>query len=213
MENQFILRLPSTMTNVDLNEATLQKINNNTVVFKYKNKEYRGFIYRPPTVIESHKVIDGKIYKISDIQSIIRIVTDDEINRIEDYETLTPPMKYCKERRFKKEECRLELVEEVEKEVRRLLEEDSKAVKVEIVEQMDEEIDEIAADLEMELDELEMTEESNQTERVERKDQEIEKQIKEKEDLIEKTTNPILKKRFTEELRILKEKQKEGANK
>ncbi|OQS53715.1 hypothetical protein EHP00_735 [Ecytonucleospora hepatopenaei] len=270
MEQQFVLRLPQELQHINLEECELEKLDDINVNLIYKNKIYHGLIHRPPTVIESHKVIDNKLYKISDISAIIRIYCDNEINVLNEennnkdiktfanyneenikeendvkghylsknnsytkrkisfkdpeecpYECLTPPMKWCKDRRFKKVEMKLELVEEIEKKVNDLLARDAEAIKVEVIHSHDEELDEIAADLENELenefDDLDIQEENDGEKNTEDESQrllnlqakdEITKKLEEKEGLLAKTTHPVLKKKFSEEIRILKEELK-----
>lgn len=208
MECQFILRLPPELEHINLSEAKFIKLDDINVMLVYQNKEYKGHIHRPPTVIETHKIIDNKLYKIADITGIVEISSSGNFS---EYVTLTPPMKWCKERRFKKYEQRIEMIEEIEKKVKELLEEDAKAIKVEIIQHEDEKIDEMAADLEMELNnEITMVNKEINDQPVlnnsfvEQQKKQLISQIQEKEQLIIKTTNPILKKRFLDEIEKLK---------
>ena len=63
MECQFILRLPPELEHINLSEAKFIKLDDINVMLVYQNKEYKGHIHRPPTVIETHKIIDNKLYK------------------------------------------------------------------------------------------------------------------------------------------------------
>ncbi|ORD94876.1 hypothetical protein ECANGB1_2068 [Enterospora canceri] len=193
---------------MDLSACKLKKINSTSVELVYKNKVYTGVIERPPTVIESQKIIENKMYKIADISGIVRIFSNKEemSNRAGEEEVLTPPMRWCRERRFRKYEMRMKKVVEVEKQLAKLLEEDAKAVKVELIHQEEEELDEIAADLEQGFVEKDIAQEEEEKEKT---PNEVDKEIEEKEKMIEKTTNVVLKKRFIEELRILKERKKD----
>lgn len=223
MENQFILRLPSDLQHIDLNQCTFTKVDDKNVILKHNDILYNGIITRPPTVIETHKIIDSKLYKISDIRSIV-VISDlnSDLNETNLHESnlqdngnyLTHPMKYAATNRFKKYEMRLEMVEEIERQVNELLLRDSQALKVEIKHQEDEEIEEMAADLEQEFEEITNYNENKEKEVEENNSAnnaeiaKLSKQIKEKEELVEKTTNPILKKRFKEELNKMEEELK-----
>ncbi|KAL6121012.1 hypothetical protein NUSPORA_02141 [Nucleospora cyclopteri] len=227
MESQFILRLPENLQNANLTDAKLTKISKNKVVIEIKNKKYEGVISRPPTVIESQKILDGKLYKIANISGLI-VITDEisengekeksdnqtELLSVLNKSGITPPMKYAKDRRFKKTSVKIEVVEEIERLVNDLLAEDAKALKVEIIRQEDQEMDEmvaeIAAEIENEFEEaqVEQIQESPQIKEENEKIKQIKQKINEKMELLEKTTNPILKKRFTENISKLEEELK-----
>ncbi|ORD97245.1 TAF7 [Hepatospora eriocheir] len=220
MESQFILKLPDKLKNINLLKAKLTKLNDKSVELEYNNEKYEGFIVRPPTIIESHKILDGKLYKIADINSVVVIkdkdVEQEVINKeIKDMEVsgITPPMKYCKLRRFKKNPERLKLIKEIEESVQSLIDEDEKAIKVEIINPEVKEVDDIAAEIENELKidediieesiDEDFIEEELEEELIEDNNDVLLKQIKEKEDLIKLTTNPILKKRYEHTLKEL----------
>lgn len=159
MEQQFILRLPDSLLNVDPKDCTLTKINSREVNFNVKNKSYPGIICRIPTVVESQKMVDNKFYKIADISTLIVIYEnkdynlEDEIFRLES-SGLTPPMAYVKERKFEKNSVKTEEVEKIETKVNQLLAEDAKATRVEIVsnekESNETDLDLLAAEIENE---------------------------------------------------------------
>lgn len=157
MEQQFILRLPDKLKTVDPKDCRLNKINNKEVSFYHKEKEYKGIICKIPTIIESQKEIDNKIYKIADISTMV-VIYDTEFNleeEIKKHESsgLTPPTKFIKERRFSKVfSIKSEEIEEIEKQVSNLLKEDSQALKVEIISNENEmDLDIIAAEIESNL--------------------------------------------------------------
>jgi TATA-binding protein-associated factor Taf7 len=163
MENQFILRLPDTLLGIDPKDCSICKINQKEVNFTIKRNNlitnYPGIICRIPSIVESHKILDNKLYKIADLSTLIVIYEkknfnfnlDEEILKIESC-GLTPPMAYVKERRFEKNSVKSEEVEKIEKKVNELISEDSKAIKVEILnndkESTDTDLDMLAAELE-----------------------------------------------------------------
>lgn len=138
MEQQFILRLPERLRSMDARDFRLSRINHREVALHVRDKTYPGIVCRLPTIVESQKYIDNKLYKIADVSTLVIIyengdfVLEDEIRRHE-CSGLTPPMSYAKERRFSTTTIRTEEVEEIERKVAELLREDSMAVKVEVV--------------------------------------------------------------------------------
>lgn len=161
MEQQFILRLPEKFQHSDPKDFKLVKISKNQVKFYVKDKEYPGIICRIPTIIETQKSIDNKLYKIADLSTLVVIYEDVNFNfeeEIKKHEScgLTPPMQYVKERRFNLTNAiRAEDIEEIERKVAELLAEDSKAFKVETFtnekESSDVDIELFAAEIENEL--------------------------------------------------------------
>lgn len=138
MEQQFILRLPDSLLDVDPKDCSLAKINSKEVHFTVKGKNYPGIICKIPTIVESQKIVDNKLYKIADISTLIVIYEnknfnlEEEISKLES-SGLTPPMAFVKERRFEKNSVKTEEVEKIESKVNELLAEDAKAIKVEII--------------------------------------------------------------------------------
>lgn len=160
MEQQFILRLPETLKNVNPKDCKLQKITQREVNFIVNDKTYPGIICKLPTIVETQKVVENRLYKISDVSTLIIIYLESGFNIEEEilkYESsgLTAPMYYAKERRFAKSVVRTEDVERIEKKVAELLKSDLKSQKVEIImndkESNETDIDMLAAEIENEL--------------------------------------------------------------
>lgn len=97
-----------------------------------------------PCIIESQKTLDRKqFYKVCDISQMIVVGEIEEIDFSAPVDTvgveelmensgITPPMKYCRTRRFRRRIHR-RTFESIEREVARLIQEDSKAIKVETI--------------------------------------------------------------------------------
>lgn len=160
MEKQFILRLPDCLKSADPKDIKLVKLGNREVSFNHRNISYPGLIFKLPTIVESQKIVENKLYKISDISTLVVIYENKNFNVEEEvfkYESsgLTPPMAYVKERRFVRNSARCEEVEKIEKKVAALVAEDLKALKVEIInhekESTSTDLDMFAAELENEL--------------------------------------------------------------
>lgn len=157
MEQQFILRLPERLRSMDSRDFKLSRISHREVVLHVKDKVYPGIVCRLPTIVESQKYIDNKLYKIADISTLVVIYEnndfslEDEIYKHE-CSGLTPPMSYAKERRFSTATIRTEEVEEIERKVAELLREDSNAIKVEVItnekDSSDVDLDILAAEIE-----------------------------------------------------------------
>lgn len=159
MEQQFILRLPDSLLEIDPKECSLTRVSQKEVNFTVKGKIYRGIICKIPSVVESQKIVDNKLYKIADISTLVVIyennefILEDEIFKHES-SGLAPAMAFVKEKRFEKNSVRSEEVEKIETKVNELLSEDLKAIKVEIVanekESTDIDLDLLAAEIENE---------------------------------------------------------------
>lgn len=138
MEQQFILRLPERLQGMDTRDFKLARVGRKEVMLFVKDKSYPGIICKLPTIVESQKYIDNKLYKIANVSTLVVIYEnsdfslEDEIRKHE-CSGLTPPMAYAKERRFNKTTIRTEEVEKIERKVAELLREDSNAIKVEVV--------------------------------------------------------------------------------
>lgn len=240
MEQQFILRLPEELKGIDFNEAKLTKISEKEVMFKYNGNTYPGIICRLPTIIESQKSINGKLYKVADLCTIIVIYNskdiriESEISKLEK-SGITPPMENIVE--FRRSILPPDNTEQC---VAELLAEDAKAIRVEIIENEDSgsDIEEFAAELEKVIptdnaneisqesemkDIFDMGEEkipttetkSDKIEKIEEDSEDselarIENKIKEKKSLLEKALNPILQKRF---IKAISDLEKEYENK
>jgi transcription initiation factor TFIID subunit 7 len=161
MEQQFILRLPDTLKNIDLKDAKIKLASQREVTMTYKDQSYPGIICRLPTILETQKNIDNKLYKIADISTIVVIYKDKnfdlntEITKIEN-SGITAPTAFIKERKFRPTTVRSEMVEEIEKKVAELLKEDLRATKVEIVDDENDSSNDLsmfAAEIENELPE------------------------------------------------------------
>ncbi|ELA42238.1 uncharacterized protein VICG_00637 [Vittaforma corneae ATCC 50505] len=160
MEQEFILRLPETLRNVNPKDCKLVKTSQKEVNFMVGARTYPGIICKLPTIVESQKVVDNKLYKIADISALVVVYEDSNFNvddEICKYESsgLTPPMYYARERRFAKTAVRTEDVERIERKVAELLKADSKALKVEVAmsekDSTEADIDMLAAEIESEL--------------------------------------------------------------
>lgn len=117
-------------------------------VFKWKGENLLVKLVDLPCIIESQKTIDRKqFYKVADICQMIKVSragNDDsslplfQQHQHHQYQTddllensgITPPLKYCRYRRFQKRVNRRTL-ESIEREVARLLKEDANALHVE----------------------------------------------------------------------------------
>lgn len=160
MEQEFILRLPEALRNVNPKDCKLVKTSQKEISFMVGEKTYPGILCRLPTIVESQKVVDNKLYKIADISTLVVVYEDssfdveDEIFKHES-SGLTPPMYYARERMFAKTAVRTEDVERIERRVAELLKEDSKALKVEVSmgerDSTETDIDVLAAEIESEL--------------------------------------------------------------
>ncbi|XP_029166579.1 transcription initiation factor TFIID subunit 7-like [Nylanderia fulva] len=151
MEEQFILRVPeglkSEMENEIRNKGYIQNssieiLENNRAIFKYKDSEHQGVIVRLPCIIESHKTLDCKqYYKVSDVSTMIYILPKEIEGAESEIETriklielsgLSPPLKFCKIRRFRKRSSKSFIIEEIEAKVRELIEKERNSLSVEI---------------------------------------------------------------------------------
>lgn len=211
MEQQFILRLPEALRSVNPSECKLIKCGEQQVGFVVGDKTYPGRIYRLPTIVETQKMVDNKVYKIADVSTLIVIYMDnniDEALETEKYESsgLTPPMSSARERMFTRTAVRTEDVEKIERKVAELLRADSKALKVEIVSSEETDIDVLAAEIENELAEAVLSPVISVTDTVVPPELvELEQRIREKQEQVEKAVNPILKRRFEQALDSLKD--------
>lgn len=212
MQQQFILRLPEALKGVKPGECRLVKSSEREVCFMVGETPYPGVIYRLPTIVETQKVVDNKLYKIADLSTLIVVYEDSSFDlqeEIQKYESsgLTPPMHNARERRFTKTTVRTEDVEMIERKVVELLRADSKALKVEIVTSEETDIDVLAAEIENELAEkpAEAVPAPEPVEVPAPEEDELLEKIREKQEQVDKAVNPILKKRFEQALASLKE--------
>ena len=116
-------------------------------VFKFDGESLIVRLVDLPCIIESQKTFDRRqFYKIADICQMLQVTrlpsgtTEQSINALfsQPYNPdemlensgITPPLKFCRVRRFRKRVNR-RTVESIEREVQRLLKEDAKALEVE----------------------------------------------------------------------------------
>ncbi|KAI5168692.1 hypothetical protein PAEPH01_0338 [Pancytospora epiphaga] len=160
MEQQFILRVPEQLQSLDLSEAKLIKHSPLEVSLVHGDSSYPGVICRLPTIIESQKDIDGKLFKVADISTVIVIFEKTDINAIEEKTRieasgLTPPMGNAREKRVLIPED----IGEVDRRLAELLREDARAESVEFfepnVEESSLELDLLAAEIEENIGETE----------------------------------------------------------
>jgi transcription initiation factor TFIID subunit 7 len=228
MEHHFILRLPDSLQSADVVEANLVLVSSKEIQLTVNNRTYSGIVCRPPTIIESHKNAGNKLYKISDVSGLIIINEDPSENICENIAEniskveasgITPPMFLVKERWFSNDEYSEDLPEDVEDKIMELLEEDSKAAKVEILnEENNCSLDMLAAEIEKEIPvnneqscgtqeakdtviQVEgsdgTTDRSAQNIKIESRElEELEDKIKKRKEMVDNALNPILKKRF-----------------
>lgn len=154
MEQQFILRLPEALQSMEMSEAKLLKQNDREVRLVYRGTSYPGIICRLPTIVESQKSIDGRLYKVADISTLIIIHSTAAIDNIDaeisaaESSGLTPSMAYVRSRRH------LALpINDIEERVASLLREDARAARVEIIrnEESTTDLDDFAAEIEKDL--------------------------------------------------------------
>lgn len=154
MEQQFILRLPEQLQNADLSNAQLEFLSERDVRLHIDDDVFPGAVCRLPTIVESHRCSDNKLFKVADIGTLVLICPPGadvaaEAERAEQH-GLTPPMAHALARRMRASAARTELFSQTEQEVQRLLQEDAKAVSVEIItgDEPEDEIDQLAAAIE-----------------------------------------------------------------
>jgi len=212
MEQQFILRLPESLKTVKPTECRLIKSDEREMRFMVGETSYPAVMYKLPTIVETQKVVDNKLYKIADLSTLVVVYENSSFDlqeEIRKHESsgLTPPMYNARERRFAKTTVRTEDVEMIEKKVAELLRADSKALKVEIVTNEETDIDMLAAEIENELVDkpVETVAAPEVVEVAAPEMDELAQKIREKQEQVDKAVNPILKKRFEQALESLKE--------
>ncbi|KAJ3385880.1 hypothetical protein HDU92_002818 [Lobulomyces angularis] len=140
-ENHLILRVLPQELNAKLRQAIRSKEPPADLILKFKddrnamlklgNDKYKASLMDLPTLIESMKTFDNKSFiKIADISQMLLV--DDPVQSTSKKKKktgesefvfphgLTPPMKYCKKRRFRKRISK-SAIEDVEREIERLL--------------------------------------------------------------------------------------------
>lgn len=160
MEQQFVLRLPESLQNIDLSMASLSKISDTEVQLVYDGVTHRGVVCRLPTIVETQQLIENKLFKVADISTIIVILPSNwqgdptEMIREVEKSGITPPMSHISERRLRSTGVKAEIYEKVEQKVTELLREDARAISVELLDEeasIDNELDMFAASIENEL--------------------------------------------------------------
>ncbi|KAI4291626.1 hypothetical protein PAPHI01_0900 [Pancytospora philotis] len=164
MEQQFILKMPEQLLGLDLSGAKLVRVSPTEAALTVKDAVYVGAICRLPTIVETHKDVDGKLYKISDVSTVVSVISrsedmkkdkelaiKSEISRVE-ASGLTPPMTRVREWRRRAPSC----ADGIDKMLADLLREDARAVSVEILEkeqaESSEDLDVLAAEIEDDLE-------------------------------------------------------------
>ncbi|KAI5192201.1 transcription initiation factor TFIID subunit 7 [Nematocida minor] len=237
MEDQFIIRTPESIRekvnndvkNGVINKLSIKMISAKEGILTYENKTYTGYIADLPCIIESHKTLDNRQFiKIADISKIF-VFSDDASKAQETAEEaslsgITPPMKYVKTRRFRKRLTKAPIIEEIEKAVSSLLQKDKEAIRIDVQlinksgSESEEDVSSLAAEIELNLLESEKNTQNSieyqeaAPEELKEKEshlKEILAKIEEKKEQINKISNPILKKRFQENIQQLMQEKEE----
>lgn len=230
MEKHFILRLPDDLKQKVEKEIEEKGFPSSEIITDKDGKYYfkHGETYpinvtKLPTMVESYKSFDGKQFcKISDVSTILVVN-----GTASESDGLTPPMKFVKERRFRKRKTFEFTEDSVEAKVRSLLEKDATALETKIIWYNKEESEEIEVknmveELEKDLfEKKEIIKEIKVEEEIEKPkeeikvkleikkenaESEIDRKILEVEESIKKASfNLIVKKRYEQTLKALKE--------
>lgn len=220
-EQQFILRVPTHLKSEIDSELSLHGKPNCIIdttkdyKFIFKGVCYDIHAVKIPTLLESLKTFDEKqFYKSADISTMF-VVGDKPTEEIIS-SGITPPMRFVKHRRFRKQKVIEELGDNVELMVKGLLERDRAALEVNIQyhsnEMEERETEIIAGEIEAGLEEVKgVINEVVEEVKVEEFECEIDLKIKEMKEKVENCANPILKKRFKATLDdLIAEKEKKG---
>lgn len=238
MEEQFVLRVPERLrermekdiANNKLDGITIKMISRKEALLSYDGKSYNGHFVDLPCIVESHKTLDNKQFiKVADISKLLVFSEDGKREEDLGVSGLTPPMKYVKQRRFRKRLTKAPIVEEIEKAVAKLLEKDREAVRVDVQvssregkDSEGEDVSSLAAEIELNLLESEkMTQ--NTEENVEGEEVSVGELVREKEEALrgllsrleekraqlQSVVNVIVKKRFEEAIEQLERQREE----
>ncbi|KAM0675721.1 hypothetical protein GVAV_000496 [Gurleya vavrai] len=87
MNDHFLLKLPINLHNLvqnDISQNNFANIKiytvNDTIIFKYKAKEYKSILYQLPTITEIQKTLDKtQYYKVGDVSNCIYVIDNEEI--------------------------------------------------------------------------------------------------------------------------------------
>lgn len=199
-------------------------IDDNKIELEYKNKTYRASLIDLPTFIETHKSLDGnQLYKINNVSRMIVVWPSDFNQKQIDHHVkiytnsgITPPLKYVKLRRWQKTIRRSSREQNVKEIVAELLRKDALASSVDIqqfnMDKNDDEISSIAAELEKDLElfeevediaEKKIEEETEEIKQIKREMQQIQIKIEEKRQFLINSKNPIVRKRFEDNIKNL----------
>ncbi|KAI5152333.1 hypothetical protein ENBRE01_2749 [Enteropsectra breve] len=156
MESQFLLKLMDDVQHIDIYNSKLQKISPKEVELTFKDTKYPGIICRIPTITESYKALENKLYKISNISTLVVVYgarpSDIEAEIMKHERSgLTPPAEPISDIWEASNTVYSDVASDIERKVRELLEEDARASKVEIISDIydaSEDLDELAAEIE-----------------------------------------------------------------
>lgn len=233
MEDHFILRLPSKLK-AEVEEEMRRSVpptseievrSDGQMFYKHRNRRYETQIVKLPCIVESYKTFDNKQFcKIADISTLVVVKENGEQldMRMLQSSGLTPPMKYVRQRRFRKRKVLQHTVEDAEGKIRELLEKDARAVETTIIyhdSEAEEEVKNIVEEIEASLfaERAPAVEKPAAEEAPPPQDEdvsadevsEIDKKIARLEEAIKIAVNPILKKRFVDSLNELMERKRE----
>lgn len=226
MEDQFVVRLPESIQDrvlEDVKKGNVQKVSIKMVsgregILTYEGKTYTGCLADLPCITESYKTLDNRQFvKIADISKVFVFADEGLQEELESASVsgLSSPMKYVRNRRFRKRLAKVPIVEEIERAVAQLLEKDREALRVDVQlmnkekEETEEDVSSFAAEIELNMMEHEKLR-PNVTESAETKNEELAKKeahlkqilihIQEKKEHLAAISNPILQKRFRDTL-------------
>lgn len=235
MEEHIILKLPDELQVIFDQEikqfgapkCSFNFTNPNKIQLESKGKLYQGALIRLPCFLETHKSLDGsQLYKMNEVKHMIVIwpknfdeKQKEHFIKIYSNSGITPPLKFVRFRRWKKQPQKEKSTPNVKEIVAELLRKDSLATHVEVKKFNFNKIDNnddsssIAAELEKDLHtseedeketEIEPIEETQQNIEIKAQMKEIEQKIEEKKQFLSEAKNPIVRKRFEELLKNLK---------
>ncbi|ORX39487.1 hypothetical protein BCR36DRAFT_364896 [Piromyces finnis] len=137
-EEQFLLRMPEGDANDRLRQAIQERevpeefkitfSDSRHATIHWENENYNAKLVDLPCIIESQKTLDRKqFYKIADISQILIATKEKDLDIDYSYpHGISAPLKYVRKRRFRKRMSK-RVIEDVEREVERLLQDDANA--------------------------------------------------------------------------------------
>lgn len=232
MEEHAILRIPEDLQSLFEEDIEINGFPNckfkfsevKKIELEYKNETYSASLVDLPTFIESHKSLDcNQLYKSNKISKMIVIwpkeFTQDQIDhhlKIYENSGITPPLKYVKLSRWQKTTKRSYKEQNAKEIVAELLRKDALASSVEIqqfnMDKNDDELSSLAAELEKDLElseevedivENKIEEETEEEKQIRRELQQIQIKIDEKRQFLLNSKNPIVRKRFENNIKNL----------